>query len=118
MVCPGFVDTAIYENAVGVKLEKEELLDKLGMPIMPASEAALAILRGTERNQGVIVFPWSARLLWRLTRLTPWLLGPFQRWMVRRLRSVRPPACSLTGSRTPSAPSSIELHFRLIMSRM
>lgn len=89
VVCPGFVDTAIFENAVGVKLEKEELLDKLGMPIMPASEAALAILRGTERNQGMIVFPRSARLLWRLTRLTPWLLGPLQQWMVRRLRSVR-----------------------------
>ncbi len=89
VVCPGFVDTAIYENAIGVRLDKKELLDKLGLPVMPAREAALAILRGTERNQGVIVFPRSARTLWLLTRFTPWLLEPFQRRMIQRLRSVR-----------------------------
>ena len=88
VVCPGFVDTAIYENAVGVKIDKKELLDKLGLPLMPAREAALAILRGVERNQGVIVFPWSARWLWRVTRFSPWLLRPFQRRMIRQLRSV------------------------------
>jgi NAD(P)-dependent dehydrogenase (short-subunit alcohol dehydrogenase family) len=90
VVCPGFVDTAIYDHAVGVKLDKKELLDKLGLPIMPAKEAALAILRGMERNQGVIVFPRSARLLWLLTRFSPWLLTPFQRRMIRQLRSLRP----------------------------
>jgi NAD(P)-dependent dehydrogenase (short-subunit alcohol dehydrogenase family) len=89
VVCPGFVDTAIYDNAVGVKVGKKELIEKLGLPIMPAREAALAILRGTERNQGVIVFPWSARFLWLLTRLSPWLLAPFQRRMTQRLRTGR-----------------------------
>ena len=89
VVCPGFVDTAIYENAVGVKFDKKDLIDKLGLPVIPASEAARAILRATERNQGVIVFPRSARLLWLLTRLCPWLLAPFHRRMIWRLRSVR-----------------------------
>jgi NAD(P)-dependent dehydrogenase (short-subunit alcohol dehydrogenase family) len=88
VVCPGFVDTAIYENAIGVRLDKQELLDKLGLPVMPAREAALAILRGTERNQGVIVFPRSARILWLLTRLSPRLLEPFQRRMIQQLRSL------------------------------
>ncbi len=27
VVCPGFVDTAIYENAIGVKLDKQDLLE-------------------------------------------------------------------------------------------
>ena len=89
VVCPGFVDTAIYENAVGVKVDKEALLKKLGLRMMPAREAALAILKGTERNQGVIVFPWSARFLYLLTRVCPWLLEPFQRRMTRRLRGIR-----------------------------
>jgi hypothetical protein len=83
------VDTAIYENAVGVKVDKEALLKKLGLRMMPAREAALAILKGTERNQGVIVFPWSARFLYLLTRVCPWLLEPFQRRMTRRLRGIR-----------------------------
>jgi NAD(P)-dependent dehydrogenase (short-subunit alcohol dehydrogenase family) len=89
VVCPGFVDTAIFENAIGVKLDKKDLLEKLRLPVMPARDAALAILRGIERNQAVIVFPWSARLLWRLTRFTPWLLVPFGRQMIARLRGVR-----------------------------
>jgi NAD(P)-dependent dehydrogenase (short-subunit alcohol dehydrogenase family) len=89
VVCPGFVDTAIHENAVGVKLDKNDLLKKLGLPIMPAAEAARLILRGTERNQAVIVFPWSARWLWRLTRFSPWLLPPLQQRMIGRLRGVR-----------------------------
>jgi NAD(P)-dependent dehydrogenase (short-subunit alcohol dehydrogenase family) len=89
VVCPGFVDTAIYENAIGVRPDKKELLDALGLPIIPAREAALAILRGTERNQSVIVFPWSARILWLQMRLTPWLLELSQRGMIERLRGVR-----------------------------
>jgi short-subunit dehydrogenase len=89
VVCPGFVDTAIYENAIGVKLDKGELLERLGLPIMPAHEAALEILSGVERNRGVIVFPGSARLLWRLTRFCPWLLPPLERRMVARLRGIR-----------------------------
>jgi NAD(P)-dependent dehydrogenase (short-subunit alcohol dehydrogenase family) len=99
VVCPGFVDTAIYDNALGVKLDKKELLEKLGLPIMPAREAAVAILRGTERNQGVIVFPSSARLLWLLTRLSPWLLRPLQQRVIQRLRTVR--RIQVIGGRPP-----------------
>src|SRR5579871_371658 len=87
VVCPGFVDTAIYENAIGVPFDKQELLKKLGLPIISAAEAANAILRGIERNEAIIVFPRSARLLWRMTRFSPWLLVPFQRRMLARLRS-------------------------------
>ena len=89
VVCPGFVDTAIYENAIGVKVDKSVLLKKIGLRMIPAEEAALTILRGTEQNQGVIVFPWSARWLWLLTRFGPWFLAPFQRRMTQRLRSLR-----------------------------
>jgi NAD(P)-dependent dehydrogenase (short-subunit alcohol dehydrogenase family) len=89
VVCPGFVDTAIFDNAIGVKLDKQDLLDRLGLPIMPAADAARAILDGIARNRGVIVFPGCARLLWRLTRFTPWLMAPLHRHMLRRLRDVR-----------------------------
>jgi NAD(P)-dependent dehydrogenase (short-subunit alcohol dehydrogenase family) len=88
-VCPGFIDTSIYENAIGVKLDKQDLLRKLGLPVIPASDAAVAILRGVERNDAVIVFPGSARLLWRLTRFAPWLMRVIERRMTARLRSVR-----------------------------
>jgi NAD(P)-dependent dehydrogenase (short-subunit alcohol dehydrogenase family) len=89
VVCPGFVDTKIFDSAIGVRYDKQDLLDKMGLPLLPVTEAALAILRGVERNQRIIVFPWSARLLWWLTRFSPWLLTPIQRRRVARLRSVR-----------------------------
>src|SRR6516162_329589 len=44
VVCPGFVDTAIYENAIGVKFDKKDLLERVGLPVIPASDAARAIL--------------------------------------------------------------------------
>jgi NAD(P)-dependent dehydrogenase (short-subunit alcohol dehydrogenase family) len=95
-VCPGFVDTAIYDNALGVTIDKTELVEKVGLRMMPARKAALAILRGVERNRGIIVFPWSARFLWLLTRLSPWLLAPLQRRMTQRLRQLQANADRLT----------------------
>ena len=89
VVCPGFIDTAIYENAIGVKLDKADLIAKIGLPMMPAPDAARIILDGVERNRGTIVFPGSARLLWRMTRFSPYLMAHLQRRMVARLRSVR-----------------------------
>jgi short-subunit dehydrogenase len=86
VVCPGFVQTAIFENAIGVKPDKQELLDTIKLPIMPVGDAARAILRGVERNHGMIVFPASARLLWRLARMNPALLTPLWRKTLRRLR--------------------------------
>ncbi len=88
-VCPGFVETAIFENAIGVKYEKKEMLERLRLPLMPADAAARSILRGVERNRGVIVFPRSARWIWRLSRIDPALLRSFSRRMIRGMRERR-----------------------------
>ena len=87
VVCPGFIDTAIFENAIGIKVDKKEVLRNLKLPLLPAGEAACEILRGVERNRSIIVFPASARLLWRLTRIHPGLLAPFRRRILSGLRS-------------------------------
>jgi len=89
-VCPGFVDTAIYENAIGVKVDKQEVLDAIRLPILPVKDAARAILRGVERNQGLIVFPAIARVLWWLARIHPALLTPFWGQTLLQLRKRNP----------------------------
>ena len=94
VVCPGFVETAIYENAIGVKRDKQEVMDSIKLPIMPVKDAARAILRGVERNQGTIVFPAHARVLWRLSRMHPALLRPLWRKVLERSRPTAPPAAS------------------------
>jgi len=89
VVCPGFVDTAIFDSAIGAKFDKHDFLSKTKLPVMRVADAALAILHGVERNQGTIVFPGSARLLWRMTRFSPWLATFLNGQMVARLRTVR-----------------------------
>ena len=61
VVCPGFMDTAIYENAIGVKVDKDEFLAKLPVRL----------------------------LLWWLTRITPSALAGFHRRVLANLRTVR-----------------------------
>lgn len=85
-VCPGFIDTAIFDNAIGVKVDKTALLERLKLPLMPVDEAARAILRGVDRNEAVIVFPRSARALWRLARFAPGLTRAVQRATLKRMR--------------------------------
>ncbi|HLY15811.1 MAG TPA: SDR family oxidoreductase [Bryobacteraceae bacterium] len=89
VVCPGFVDTAIYENSIGIQIDKDEFLAKLPVRLISAADAARRILRGVERNQAIIVFPFYARLLWWLTRIHPAALGWFHRRMLANLRALR-----------------------------
>ena len=86
VVCPGFVDTAIFENAIGVKVEKEALLKRIALPLISAEEAAREIVRGMQRNEGVMVFPRSAWVLWRMARWAPWAMAPLQRRILKGLR--------------------------------
>lgn len=94
VVCPGFVDTAIYENAIGVKIDKDEFLSKLPVRLVSAATAARAIIRGVERNEAIIVFPFYIRLLWWLTRINPGALDRFHRRMLRNLRAMRSESAS------------------------
>ena len=89
VVCPGFVATAIFENAIGVKFDKQAVLRRIALPLLPAAQAARAILDGVARNRSVIVFPASARWLWRLSRIHPALLAPFRRRVLGGLDSLR-----------------------------
>ena len=89
VVCPGFVDTAIFDSAIGVRVDKQDLIEKSGLSLMPANEAAHEILLGVEKNEGVIVFPASARALWRLVRFSPRLSTLLHRRTMARLRTLR-----------------------------
>ena len=89
VVCPGFVDTAIFENAIGTQIDKDEFLAKLPVKLVSALDAARAILRGVERNQSIIVFPFYARLAWWLMRINPSALAGLHRRTLANLRAMR-----------------------------
>ena len=89
VVCPGFVETNIFYTSTLLQVDREELL-ALPLPKkVPAPKAAELILRGVQRNRGIIVFPLLARLFWRLYRLSPSLMVPITRKMIRDFRTIR-----------------------------
>lgn len=70
VVCPGPVHD-----------EKQRRVKLIGV-----ERAAQLILNGVADNRALIVFPFSSRLLWRLYRLSPRLLFPIGRKLVRNFR--------------------------------
>jgi short-subunit dehydrogenase len=93
VVCPEGVESALVANAPVVNLSRgmvDVIAESFGM--MPVERAARLIVRGVARNRTVIVFPASARWLWRLCRISP----PFWIWLgTRILRRFRGRAAAL-----------------------
>jgi NAD(P)-dependent dehydrogenase (short-subunit alcohol dehydrogenase family) len=89
VVCPGFIQTPIWERSEILKADRQQMLAVLPFKLMDVTRAAHAILRGVARNRAIIVFPFHARLLWWLYRLSPTLLSPLARRTVHAFRASR-----------------------------
>lgn len=89
VVCPGFLQTAIYDNGIYVGSRKEDALAQVKLKMMDAGRAARLTLDGVARNRAFIVFPFYTRLLWRLVRLSPGIAAPLHRATVRGFRTSR-----------------------------
>jgi NAD(P)-dependent dehydrogenase (short-subunit alcohol dehydrogenase family) len=77
LVCPGNIRTPMLD-------EKEP---SWLTPAIPVDEAARRILDGVRRNKRIIVFPLRWRLIWWADRLSPALLSPLRRVIVRRAQA-------------------------------
>jgi NAD(P)-dependent dehydrogenase (short-subunit alcohol dehydrogenase family) len=88
VVCPGFIETPIFQTSKVVKLDRDKLLAEIPKT-MPADQCARDILRGVERNKATIVVTTSAKVLWYLQRYTPWLVGLLVKRTVKKMREVR-----------------------------
>jgi short-subunit dehydrogenase len=90
VACPSLVQTNIPDRTTYLKIRKEDYLARLPRRwMMEPSEAAKSILRGVARNQGIIVCPTHARLLWWCYRCCPGLLGPLLQKTVSEFRKLR-----------------------------
>jgi NAD(P)-dependent dehydrogenase (short-subunit alcohol dehydrogenase family) len=97
VACPGFVRTGIYNSAIVVGANRQEVVDSLLSlrPIGPVSlkatksdECACAILRGVEQNKAIITIPSSSKLAWWLYRINPGLISYLQRESVKKFRKL------------------------------
>jgi short-subunit dehydrogenase len=89
VVCPGFIETDIWQAATMLKVDRQEALAQIPFKMMKSKDAARAILSGVERNKQYIVFPFHARLLWRLNRISPSLMKPVYAKLMRDFRTIR-----------------------------
>jgi NAD(P)-dependent dehydrogenase (short-subunit alcohol dehydrogenase family) len=55
-------------------------------PAISSEDAARRILRGAARRRRIIVFPFYAKAFWYIERLSPYILDPLRRTIIRRTR--------------------------------
>ena len=74
LVCPGYVKTAVSDNALGPRGEQHSRSDRWHQRGLSAEKCAAAIVRGVARDRGEIYVGREAVAIW-LMRLAPWLLS-------------------------------------------
>ena len=88
LVCPGLVETPIYDTSPIVGFDKVRALALWPKGISPEVCAA-ELLRGVDKNQAVIVVTPLARALDRVQRLSPRLFLGITELYMGRLRKTR-----------------------------
>ena len=88
VVCPGFIDTPIFDSTEYVNTSKEIGMSVVpsGLKAMSAADCARTALRGFARNRGIIPVQAPAYILWWLNRLSPRLLDAQSRKAVEKHR--------------------------------
>ena len=90
VVCPGPVVSNIVDDATMVgEYKKNFMADAPQFMLMDTSRAARVILRDVARNRAIIVFPFLARYLWWLHRISPSISGFTAKMMTEWQRRYR-----------------------------
>ena len=89
VVCPAFIETQIFDNAQTRNMDRAQIKAENPLPSMPLAQAVTNILKGVDRNQATIVFPFHAKLLWWLVRMLPIHPNAITRKMVSKARALR-----------------------------
>lgn len=88
-LCPGFVDSQIYESARCQNLNSGSMRALVSLPMLETGVAVRRLLKGVAANQELVVLPAYAQLLWKLSQLAPGLLDFVGQDMIKRLRQLR-----------------------------
>ncbi|MES1240901.1 MAG: SDR family oxidoreductase [Acidobacteriota bacterium] len=96
-LCPAYIRTGIFDAATYAAGTQRDVTSLIPFKFLEVDDAVRRTLRGVERNQGLIVFPFYARLLWWLTRIWPAFPVALNRrtvqaWRRRQRRAADPAA--------------------------
>ncbi|MEW6443650.1 MAG: SDR family NAD(P)-dependent oxidoreductase [bacterium] len=88
VVCPGFIDTPIFDSTTYVKTDKERTwsVKPPWIKMMSADACARDILKGVARNKGIIPVQAPAYIMWWLNRLNPGIVDAQMRNRVEKYR--------------------------------
>ena len=89
VVCPSFVDSRIYENAIAPTFRGGNMRSLIPLPILDTNKAVTMMLRGLARDRAVIVLPGYAKLLWLLARWVPAITEILGRDAIKRYRAAK-----------------------------
>ena len=92
-VCPGFVDTPILDKEGPDDLPKpsltgnaREMASQVPGGLYSPDSLAADILRGVDRNRPIVIAPRTARVAWRMHRLSPAVFTALAAWQAERGR--------------------------------
>lgn len=88
-VCPGFVQSGIYDAAKTLNSEMKELIKKNPFKIMDTAKAAGLILRGVEKNKAIIVVTLHGHVLYWIYKYFPSIAELLGRKTMKEFRQVR-----------------------------
>lgn len=70
-LCPGFIETGIYENARTTGFDTKKAKDSIPGGIVPLDKGVKKLLDGVVKKKRVVTLPWFAHLLILSYKLTP-----------------------------------------------
>jgi NAD(P)-dependent dehydrogenase (short-subunit alcohol dehydrogenase family) len=88
-VCPGFIQTGIYDAAKTLNSDIKTLLKKNPFKIMDTPKAVQTILTGVEKNKAIIMVTPHGHVLWRFYKYFPSLANLLGQKTMKDFRQVR-----------------------------
>jgi NAD(P)-dependent dehydrogenase (short-subunit alcohol dehydrogenase family) len=70
-LCPGFIDTGIYENSRATGFDKTKAKDSIPGGVVSLDKGVKTLLDGVVKRKRVVTLPWFAHLLILGYKLTP-----------------------------------------------
>lgn len=87
MICPGYIATNLFAaGSFAGSMTKEQVLERIPFRLIDVDTAVERTLSAIRARRAIAVFPFYARALWWIERLSPRLMDALLRAMLRRQR--------------------------------
>ncbi len=93
-ICPGFIDTPLFEKGVYDGISPEEVVEQIPFAMISTEQAVGKIIAGIQKQKKTVVFPFYVRIFVAIDRFAPALLNWAYQIFLRQRREQEPPLSS------------------------